>query len=333
MPCYKMRLVEARTDREGGLARILGGILSLGGELRAENIVDHVDHTILGEDIGLHDAGILDEESSLLVDLDILALQGLEGGTVLDRRGVEGLAVDDVISEDGGKFLLAQAVDALLNSLEGLVSWHKVGGFLEVLDFIQQAGLAQCSNEPGAVDGVDSRVGQLRGKTAGNVEHIIDRIDDSSAEFHLDWGLGKGVSSSEESSLEGAVVIAAHDDLATGKSGPRSRPDSSLVWGKAFGEVVIDAIDDVVSNESLEVVDVRVLQFLISGIPREESEGNIAGCKDSDIGEALQCGAEGWDLTDMGAEIAESLGLVQESDQVQRRGVWESRRGWSRKGK
>lgn len=241
-------LEEARAEGEGRLAITLGGVLSRGSDLGVHDMVNDVNNTVLDEDIVAKDACILDEVSSLLVDLDFLVSQGLEGCAVLECRGVGDLVGNDVVLEHGSHVGLAEAIDRLLNLSECFVVWREDGDLVEALNFFQQASAAKSRNEVGGICG---SVVQLVSGTARKIEHVVDGIDDTALELHERRGLGEQTSARDEGGLKGTGVEASHNNLAAWDSGPWRLLDSSLVWGERSGQVGVDAIEDMVSKDGL----------------------------------------------------------------------------------
>ena len=91
-----------------------GERLGLGG--RKQDGVDHVDHTVVGGDVGHGDLGVVDEDAVIVDgDGDIGAVEG-GGGGAIGEVGGQDLRPHDVVEQDVGE--LGQGEQVLSRSAE-----------------------------------------------------------------------------------------------------------------------------------------------------------------------------------------------------------------------
>ena len=173
-----------RHDRAQGGRRLFifasaGLCIRLG---RVEHCVDDVQHAVRDQDVGVDDAGVVDEHGALLVDGDgqLFARESREAGVVAEGGAVAYGALHNVILQDLGQLLVGDVGSGCGELLEGVVVWAEDRHVRELFEGCNEVccgcGAGECGEVAGDQSGGDAERDQ---------EEFVDDVDDAVVEFDV----------------------------------------------------------------------------------------------------------------------------------------------------
>ena len=149
---------------------------------RVENRVDDVEDAVRDQDVGVDDAGVVDEHGALLVDGDgqLFARESREAGVVAEGGAVAYGALHNVILQDLGQLLVGDVGSGCGELLEGVVVWAEDRHVRELFEGCNEVccgcGAGECGEVAGDQSGGDAERDQ---------EEFVDDVDDAVVEFDV----------------------------------------------------------------------------------------------------------------------------------------------------
>jgi hypothetical protein len=149
----------------------------------SENLrIDDMDNTVGNENIGSNDARAVNEDTATVDgDSQVLAVQSLEHGAILQARAVAGLHSNDrMIGENVLDLVGSEASESATDSLERGVVWRENGDVRGGVNGAEEGGCVK-----GTTERAQTSSGESVGSHQGQSKDRVDDVNDTSGEIYI----------------------------------------------------------------------------------------------------------------------------------------------------